>query len=162
MPDTPLSPDLTTFPVSLDDLRAAVERKRGRTLVLAPAPLPRGGTLLIETETTDVMMVSQADSPSDQLRAIAHHLAHLLRGHQGASDDHLLQAAFPRLAPGKVSASLTTSHYAPEEEREADALATRFVARVARSEDTRSPRRPQPPITSRPSHPHQQPPTPHL
>jgi hypothetical protein len=109
MPDTPLSPDLTALPASPDELRAAVERKRGRTLVLAPAPLSQGGTQLIETGTTDIMIVSQASSPTDQLQAIAHHLTHLLCGHQGAADDHLLQAAFPRVAPGKVSASLTTS-----------------------------------------------------
>ena len=159
MPATPLSPNLIALPGSLDDLRAAVERKRGRTLVLTPAPLPQGSTLLIETGSADVIMVSQADSPADQLQAIAHHLAHLLCGHQGAPDDHLLEAVFPRLAPGKVSASLTTSRYAPEEEREADAYATRFMAHVTRSEGRRSPCPPQPPITSRPSHRHQPPPT---
>src|SRR5260221_9861740 len=147
MPDTPLSLDLTALPGSLDDLRAAVERKRGRTLVLALAPLSQGGTLLIETGTSDVMIVGQASSPADQLQAVAHHLAHLLCGHQGAPDDHLLQAAFPRLAPGKVSASLTTSRYAPEEEREAHVYATRFVAHVPRSEGTRPPPRPRPPAT---------------
>lgn len=97
MPDTPRSPDLAALPESLDDLRAAVERMRGRTLVLAPAPLSQGGTLLIETGTADVLMVSQASSPADQLQAIAHHLAHLLCGHQGAPDDRLLRTAFPAL-----------------------------------------------------------------
>ncbi len=160
MPATPLSLDPIALPGSLDDLRAAVERERGRPLVMAPAPVPKGSTLLIETETTDVMMASQADSPTDQLQAIAHHLAHLLCGHQGAPDDHLLKTVFPRLAPGKVSASLTTSRYAPEEEREADACATRFAVRGSRSEGMRSPRRPQPPAASRPSRPHRQPPTP--
>jgi hypothetical protein len=127
--------------------------------VLAPAPLSQGGTLLIETGTSDVMIVSQASSPADQLQAVAHHLAHLLCGHQGAPDDHLLQAAFPRVTPGKVSTSLTTSRYAPEEEREADACATQFVARVRRSEGARSPRVSRPPTTSPPSPRHQQPPT---
>jgi hypothetical protein len=159
MPDTPRSPDLIALPGSLEKLRAAVEHKRGRTLVLAAAPLPAGSTLLIETRTADVMMASHADSPAGQLHAIAHHLAHLMCGHQGAPDDRLPQAAFPRLAPGKVSASLTTSRYAPEEEREADARATRFMARVARSKGARSPGRPQPSAISRPSLPRQQPPT---
>ena len=159
MPDTPLSPDLTALPRSLDDLRIAVERKRGRTLVLAPAPLSQGGTLLIETGAADVLIVSQASSPADQLQAIAHHLAHLLCGHQGAPDNRLLLAAFPRVAPRKVSTSLTTSRYAPEEEREADAHATRYAARDTSSEGTRSPRPPRPPITSRPSLPQPRPPT---
>jgi hypothetical protein len=159
MPDTPFSLDLTALSGSLDDLRAAVERKRGRTLVLAPAPLSQGGTLLIETGTADVMIVSQASSPADQMQAIAHHLAHLLCGHHGAPDDRLLQAAFPRVAPGKVSASLTTSRYAPVEEREADACATRLMPRVTRCEGTRSPSVSRPPTTSRPSQRYQQPPT---
>ena len=85
------------LPEGLDDLKVAVERKRGRTLVLTPAPLSQGGTLLIETGGADVMIVSQADSPADQLRAIAHHLAHLMCGHQGAPDDHVLQTALPSL-----------------------------------------------------------------
>jgi IrrE N-terminal-like domain len=159
MPATPLSPDPIALTGGLDDLRVAVERKRGRTLILTPAPLTQGSTLLIETGSADVIIVSQADSPADQLQAIAHHLAHLMCGHQGAPDDHLLQRVFPRLAPGKASASLTTSRYAPEEEREAEAQATRFVAHGTRSPGTRSPRPPQPPITTRPGHRHQSPPT---
>ena len=127
MPDTPLSPEPIALPGSLDELRAAVEHKRGRTLVVAAAPLPAGSTLLIEARTVDVMMASQADSPAAQLDAIAHHLAHLMCGHQGAADDRPLQAAFPGLLPGKASASLTTARYTPEEEREA--RTTRFAAR---------------------------------
>jgi len=159
MPANPLSPEPIALPGSLDELRAAVEHKRGRTLVLAAAPLPAGSTLLIETRIVDVMMASQADSPAAQLDALAHHLAHLMCGHQGVPDDRPLQAAFPGLVPGKASASLTTARYTPEEEREADARVTRFVARVARSQAPRSPVRLHPPAISRPGLPRQQPPT---
>ncbi len=129
MPATPLCPDLAALPGSLDDLKAAVERKRGRPLALTSAPLsPGSSTLLIEMDTVDLLIVSQAGSPADQLHAIAHQLAHLVRGHQGTPDDHLLRVAFPHLAPDLVAASLAACRYAPEDEHEADAYATRFVA----------------------------------
>jgi predicted Zn-dependent protease len=94
--------------------------------------------LLIEVDAADLMIVSQAGSPKDQVRAIAHHLAHLLHGHQGTPDDRLPRAAFPHLASGLVSASLTACRYTPEDEKEADAYAARFVAHVIHSQGTQS------------------------
>jgi hypothetical protein len=115
----------------VDELRAAVERRRGQPLALVSTRLPKGSCgLLIETDTVDVLLVNQAGSPWNHLHAVAHQLAHLLYGHVGAPDDRLARTAFPGLAPGLVSAFLTTSRYTPDDEREADAYATQFMDHV--------------------------------
>jgi hypothetical protein len=134
---TPLSLDLIALPGSVDELRGAVERRRGQPLALASARLPQGSCgLLIETDTVDVLIVNQAGSPMDRLQAVTHQLAHLLYGHEGVPDDHLASTAFPGLTPDRVSAFLTTSRYTPDEEHEADAYATQFVDHLTGQFDT--------------------------
>ena len=115
-------------PWSLEHFRQALETRRGRTLLLEPAPLPHGCTALrMTTGTADLVIYDQTLDSQRQLHAIGHQLAHLLLGHQGRDDRHSL---FPHLDPALSATAPLISRYAESDELEADTFALLLTARV--------------------------------
>jgi hypothetical protein len=116
-------------PWNLEHFRAALEARRGRALLLEPAPLPRGCTVLrLTTEAADLIIYDLALDPRRQLHAIGHQLAHLLLGHQGRNDPQFL---FPHLDPVALQAMAPAIlRYAEADELEADTFASLLVARA--------------------------------
>lgn len=82
MPTPPFPPfhlDLPPRPWSLEELRAAVERHRGRQLILEPAPLSRAGSAIwIATGTADLIVYDQAADLPQRVRAVGHQFGHML------------------------------------------------------------------------------------
>jgi hypothetical protein len=74
---------------------AAIERTRGRRLLLAAAELssPRL-SLWVASAHVDLIVYPAGATPIEQLRAIAHQAAHVLLGHQAAASDIATVALF--------------------------------------------------------------------
>jgi hypothetical protein len=131
---TPLSPfrlDLSALPRNLEALRAAVERQRGRRLILEPAFLSHSGSAIwIATHEADLIVYDQAAEPARRLQAICHQFGHMLLGHQGRRDRQ--RTLFPHL---DVTAATTVpiTGYTHHDELEADDFAAFLVTRVTRS-----------------------------
>jgi hypothetical protein len=73
----------------------------------------------------DLIVYGQAADPVHRLRAVGHHLGHMLLGHQAAHDGN--QSLFPHLDPDVVSATLSISSYAQADELAAEEFATLLI-----------------------------------
>ena len=137
-PPSPFYLDLPPRPWSLEELRVAVERHRGRTLVLEPAPLSHGGSAIwVATHGADLIVYSQAADLARRIRAIGHQLGHMLLGHQARHDGQ--QPLFQHLDPALTSLAFTISRYAQADEREADDFASLLVANSTHSGKCQAP-----------------------
>lgn len=153
-PHTPAVPDPRTLrrcqaavaslgihcPSDLNSVLAAVEKRRGRPLVLTAATMgPACNGMWIATETTDYIVYEQDTTPDNQLRIIGHEIGHMVLGHQGtplASSD-VGRLFFPNLDPAMVATSLARSAssavYSPTEELEAETFASLLLSQLDRS-----------------------------
>jgi hypothetical protein len=92
----PFRLDLPPPPWSLEEITAAVERHRGRRLIVEPAPLSRSGSAIwIATDVADLIGYDQIAGPARRLQAIGHQLGHMLLGHRAGDDSQ--QFLFPHL-----------------------------------------------------------------
>src|SRR5258708_13234004 len=88
-PPSPFYLDLPSRPWSLEELRVAVERHRGRTLILEPAPLSHEGSAIwIATHVADLIVYDQAVDLARQVQAIGHQFGHMLLGQQARPHAH--------------------------------------------------------------------------
>jgi hypothetical protein len=129
----PTPPSLSlTLPIprpwNLEHFRLALQARRGRALLLEPAPLPQGcAALRVTTGAADLIIYDQALDSRLQLHAIGHQLAHLILGHQGQDDRRSL---FPHLDPALTAAAPVIDVYSETDEREADHFASLLIARA--------------------------------
>jgi hypothetical protein len=113
-------------PWSLEELGVAVERHRGRKLILEPAPLSRAGSAIwIATGTADLIVYDRAADLAPRVHAVGHQLGHMLLGHQAPHDGW--QSLFPHLEPAVVTRAFTISHYTQADELAADDFAALLV-----------------------------------
>jgi hypothetical protein len=128
MPSGPDDTDgLIPQPFSLEQFRHAVERRTGRNLLLEPAPLD--GAARISTPDTDLIIYDETADPDQQLRAIAHEVAHLLLGHQ----PHRLPSPYVHLDPAAVATETVAFHgYSRADEQEAADFAAWLMSAVER------------------------------
>jgi hypothetical protein len=129
---SPFYLDLPSGPWSLEELRVAVERHRGRTLILEPASLSHEGSAIwVATHVADLIVYDQAADLARRIRAIGHQFGHMLLGHQARHDGQ--QPLFPHLEPTLISPALTISRYVQADELEADDFASLVVANSTHS-----------------------------
>lgn len=114
-------------PWSLEELGVAVERHRGRKLILEPAALSLAGSAIwIATGTADLIVYDRAADPAQRVHAVGHQLGHMLLGHQALHDGW--QSLFPHLEPSLAGSTFMFSRYAQADELAADDLASLLVA----------------------------------
>ncbi|MET8628976.1 hypothetical protein ABZW30_35455 [Kitasatospora sp. NPDC004669] len=127
-------------PFTVDGLRTALERERGRPIVLEPLPalgpdLPCG--LWIALPSVDVVYYEQRTSPAHQDLIKLHELGHVLCGHTGTLELSRLTALLPDLTPELIAelmgAGRTSYHTA--EEQEAEMLALLLADRLGAAAD---------------------------
>jgi hypothetical protein len=125
----PFRLDLPPPPWSLEEIAAAVERHRGRRLIVEPAPLSRSGSAIwIATQVADLIVYDQAAEPAQRLRAVGHQFGHMLFGHQARQDGQ--QFLFPHLEVALVDKAFTISRYEQADEIRADRFASLLAAGV--------------------------------
>lgn len=123
-------------PFSLEEFRAGVESWRGRPFALAAGRLAPGRSAAwIGTATADFIVYDREEPFAGQIRAIVHQVAHMLLGHRGSPGGRDgVGALFPDLDPAAVAADLgAPAAFTTAEEQDADALARRLLARIARA-----------------------------
>ncbi|MFJ9608845.1 regulator component [Kitasatospora sp. NPDC101176] len=127
-------------PFTVEAFRAALERLRGRPIVLEPLPalgadLPCG--LWIALPSIDVVYYEERTSPAHQDLIKLHELGHVLCGHQGSLDLSRLAALLPDLTPelvGEVLGAGRTS-YETAEEQEAEMIALLLAGLIGTAAD---------------------------
>lgn len=100
---------------------------RGRPVRLLRFPLPAGTPcgLLISTESSDYVVVSEAVSGIQADHVALHEVAHLLCGHPlNPLSDTSLRRLLPHLDSSTVQAMLSRGGYSTVEEQEAEILAS--------------------------------------
>ncbi|MBD0694568.1 hypothetical protein [Streptomyces sp. CBMA123] len=116
-------------PFTVEGFRAALERERGRRIVMEPLPalgpdLPCG--LWIALPSIDVVYYEERTSPAHQDLIKLHELGHVLCGHTGTLELSRLTALLPDLTPELIAqlmgAGRTSYHTADEQEAEMLAL----------------------------------------
>jgi hypothetical protein len=119
--------DLPPRPWSLEDLSAAVERHRGRRLIVEPAPLSiTGSAIWIATDAADLIVYDQAADPAQRLRAIGHQFGHMLLDHQPSQDGQ--QLLLPHSESAQPDLAFTISRYRQADELQAGAFASLLAA----------------------------------
>lgn len=119
-------------PLDPESLCRRLGARRGRPLVLVPAPLPVPGPfgMWIATGATDTIVYQSETTAAHQLLIVLHEVGHILAGHPGgtepaatplpALDDDTLAALFPTLPAHVVRTALGRAHYESAHEREAE------------------------------------------
>jgi hypothetical protein len=124
-------------PFTLESFRAALERWRGRPLVLAAVPLPQGWRALwVGTSGGDFILYDPSLPPGLRLEGIAHQAGHMCAGHRGSAVAGEPGAGlFPGLDRAVVAAELPSpAAFTAAEEQEADAFTAALIARIAMAE----------------------------
>src|SRR5260370_11362272 len=112
-------------PWNLEQFRAALERHRGRTLLLEQASLPQGRVALcMTTAAADLIVYDHHVDSQRQLHAIRHQLGPLLLCHHGSDDRQ------PHLDPALIPTAPLISRYDETDELAADNFASLLVARA--------------------------------
>jgi hypothetical protein len=120
-------------PFTMESLRAAVERWRGRPLALLAVPMPTGRpAMCIGTACCDYILYEPSLPPSRQVWAVACQAGHMLAGHRGsATGGDVAASLFPGLDPAVVAAELPApAAFTSAEVQEAEMLAAMLVARI--------------------------------
>lgn len=104
MVDTMLDELDWSGPFDLDRLLAQIGGRRGKTIILLPAALPRDGAggLAIERERDLVIVFDETLPPLQQEHVIMHEAAHILFEHRGTSLDDLTGEELTELEPDLV------------------------------------------------------------
>lgn len=124
-------------PFDLVDFCRALGDQRGRPLRVAPHPMPAASGLpcgvWVELPDEDVIFVEPRTTPTHQEHIGLHEIAHIVCGHRGAASTGpgYVERLLPNLDPAVVSRVLGRASYGPEEEQEAEYMATLLGERLA-------------------------------
>jgi len=129
---SPAIPD----PLDWPRLRTAIERARGRRLLLAAVEMSsERPSLWVATDDIDLIVYSREAERDEQLRAIAHQAAHIFLGHQAFASDGGVNP-LPHLALEFVAATIVICGFSEADEVAADSLAARIVTGTSLPEIT--------------------------
>jgi hypothetical protein len=98
-------------PLDVDELRRALSERRGRPIVLRPAPLPMPGPLgmWVDTVHGDLIVYQERTSKLHQDHIILHELCHVIADDDGAPTDWA--ALVPGVDKGEVRRVLNRCSY---------------------------------------------------
>lgn len=125
--------------VTDERLRTALEERRGKPIVVVPAPADVFADTACgawwEAAHVDVVLVPEDADPMLRAHTVRHELAHMVLRHQGSANGSaamadLLRRVLPDLDPDKVLGMLTRSEFSGPAEREAEMLATVLTLRA--------------------------------
>jgi hypothetical protein len=136
-------------PLTPESLRAALERTRGRPLIVAAVPMPPGRPAMwIGTACCDYILYEPSLPPSRQVWAVACQAGHMLAGHRGNSaGEDVAASLFPGLDPAVVTVELPApAAFTTAEVQEAEALAAVLVTRITPTAESVR----QPPLSDEP------------
>ncbi|MEI5101846.1 hypothetical protein RB200_29210 [Streptomyces sp. PmtG] len=114
-------------PLSVESLCRALERKRGRPIVLRAHPLPVPGPLglWVETPTADLVLYQRHTTPMHQDHIILHEvMGHIWCGHGTDPDGGGWGVVVPGLSADAVRRVMTRCSYDDDQECEAERAAT--------------------------------------
>lgn len=113
-------------PLRLDELGAAIARRRGRPLEIEPYPLQVGlFGLWLASPDGDVILYQAETTPEHQKDIVLHEFGHMLAEHQSDEVDvTALRCILPNLPDGVIHAALRRTCYNDAREREAELAAT--------------------------------------
>ncbi|GAA2721285.1 MULTISPECIES: hypothetical protein [Streptomyces] len=117
-------------PFSLDELRRALVRRRGRPLHLHPLPLQAAASgacgLWLATDTDDHIFYEQRTTRAHQEHIVLHEIGHMLFDHRSLRSDDFggLAALLPDLSPRLIRRLLGRTDYTTREEQEAEMFAS--------------------------------------
>ncbi|MFI9504881.1 hypothetical protein [Nocardia sp. NPDC052566] len=107
--------------------------RRGREIVLSPLTMPTNAihAVLVRTADIDYIVYERDTTWLHQQLLIAHELSHLICEHRGALDGAADTGAalLPDLDPEQVVDALGRGDYGPEQELEAETMATLLLER---------------------------------
>lgn len=91
----------------------------------------------VSTRDLDVLITSEAATPTQHEATVLHEVAHMLLGHEPDGVDehyaHFASLVAPTLAPDLVRHVLTRHTYVSQPEHDAESLATRLAVAVRRA-----------------------------
>jgi CelD/BcsL family acetyltransferase involved in cellulose biosynthesis len=132
-PDALAGESRVPAPFTLESLRAALERWRGRPLILVAVSMPSGRPAMwIGTACCDYIAYEPSLPPSQQVWAVARQAGHMLADHRGsAAGGDAAASLFPGLDPAVVATELPApAAFTTAEAQEAETLAAMLVARI--------------------------------
>lgn len=125
-----------------DELLAAVEAYRGRTIDIRSVPSLNNDQLTglwLSLPQKELILHAETRSPLHREQIVLHELAHMILGHDLVTDDHTgPDLLFPDLSPDLVRKALTRCDKRDRIESDAEALADRLAATIARARRVRA------------------------